>query len=175
MHVVKPENGHGQARVLHRNLSLCCPHIEKANKWQVQQTESNSNDEIDGIIYSQRARDQSEPNQDQDDAHSVASDETLPQESNDEQHPNSDTPTKRYPQRPQRIHQPPVRLNYNRLGSSVNTFSCQVYPPYRGHYGTLSEITNPNCVCCVTRDMNYRAMQNMVYTNYVLVPVIAQL
>ena len=78
MHVVKPENGHGQARVLHRNLSLCCPHIEKANKWQVQQTESNSNDEIDGIIYSQRARDQSEPNQDQDDANSVVSDETLP-------------------------------------------------------------------------------------------------
>ena len=193
VYVVKPEDGHGRERVLHRNLLLRCPDIEedltqpkaskthkkstkqKANKWQVQQTESDSDDEIDGIIYSQRARDQSEPNQDQDDAHSVASDETLPQESNDEQHPNSDTPTKRYPQRPQRIHQPPVRLNYNRLGSSVNTFSCQVYPPYTEHYGTLSEITNPNCVCCVTRDMNYRAMQNMVYTNYVLVPVIAQL
>ena len=30
---------------------------------------------------------------------------------------------RRYPQRPQRQHHPPVRLTYDQLGSSLNTFS----------------------------------------------------
>ena len=98
------------------------------------------------------------------DLESNGTNETPLQEEHGNSSENEHQTPRRYPQRPQRQHHPPVRLTYDRLGSSVNTFSCEVYPQRRYYYDGY---INPQCIACANRNMSQRAIQ------YVLMPLIA--